>query len=357
MKRLNKFSRENTLVVVDSDDMIPKIHSMGFSYVFTSKKVNHDAFQLKHVDITDIVMLNSDKYKIHKEIEWKLKNYKEINIKKYKTSGRKKKKVVYKYNDGTTHIVLFSGGLGSYFTAKRLLETGVKKENIILLYTDTRIEDPDLYRFMKDAEKSLGISITEASDGRDIWEVFRDVRYLGNSRRDPCSHWLKRKQSREFIHQYNPNNVIVYLGYDYTELHRLEKAQKAWMPYKMESPLCDKPYLDKEDMKKLLADDGIELPKLYKLGFSHNNCGGGCVKAGIGHFTMLYETMPDVFQAWEENEQMMRDYLKRDISILRRTRNGVRKNFTLKHLREEIETITEEERCDIGGCGCFSGDD
>lgn len=46
------------------------------------------------------------------------------------------------------HIVLYSGGLGSYFTAKRLIERGIPKEDIVLLFTDTKIEDIDLYRFL-----------------------------------------------------------------------------------------------------------------------------------------------------------------------------------------------------------------
>ena len=103
--------------------------------------------------------------------------------------------------------------------------------------------------------------------------------------------------------------------------------------------------------------DGIDLPKLYKLGFQHNNCGGGCVKAGIGHFAHLLEVMPDRFKMWEDKEQEMREYLNKDVSILRRTRNGVRSNFTLKQLREEKESLSEAEKCDIGGCGCFSGID
>ncbi len=29
---------------------------------------------------------------------------------------------------------------------------------------------------------------------------------------------------------------------------------------------------------------GIEPPRLYKMGFKHNNCGGACVKAGISQW-------------------------------------------------------------------------
>ena len=268
--------------------------------------------------------------------------------------GRKKGlKNKIKSTDETKHIVLYSGGLGSYFTTKRLLENGIKKENIILLFTDTKIEDADLYRFLEESTSKLGIPLTNYSEGRDIWEVFRDVKYLGNSRLDPCSRVLKREMSRKFIKQFKPEECIIYLGFDWTEMNRYEKAQKAWLPYRIESPLCYKPYIDKEDMKLMIAEDGIKLPRLYEMGFQHNNCGGGCIKAGIGHFAHLLDTLPDVFKTWEDNEQAMRDYLKKDVSILRRTRDGVRSNFTLRQLREEREGLTPEELCEIGGCGCF----
>jgi 3'-phosphoadenosine 5'-phosphosulfate sulfotransferase (PAPS reductase)/FAD synthetase len=268
--------------------------------------------------------------------------------------GRKKGlKNKIKSTDETKHIVLYSGGLGSYFTTKRLLENGIKKENIVLLFTDTKIEDADLYRFLEESTAKLGIPLTNYSEGRDIWQVFRDVKYLGNSRLDPCSRVLKREMSRKFIKQFKPEECIIYLGFDWTEMNRYEKAQKAWLPYRIESPLCYKPYIDKEDMKLMIAEDGIKLPRLYEMGFQHNNCGGGCIKAGIGHFAHLLDTLPEVFKTWEDNEQTMRDYLKKDVSILRRTRDGVRSNFTLKQLREEREGLTPEELCEIGGCGCF----
>lgn len=174
------------------------------------------------------------------------------------------------------HIVLYSGGLGSYYTTKRLLENGIKKEDITLLFTDTKIEDEDLYRFLKESTEKLEIPLTNCSDGRDIWEVFKDVRFLGNSRLDPCSRVLKREMSRKYIKQFDPSEVIVYLGYDWTEVHRYEKAQKAWLPYVLKCPLIDPPFLDKEDMKRKIEEvDGIRLPRLYKMGFAHNNCFSG----------------------------------------------------------------------------------
>lgn len=251
------------------------------------------------------------------------------------------------------HIVLYSGGLGSYFTTKRILSSGISKDDIVLLFTDTQVEDEDLYRFLKESTEKLGIPLTDYSDGRTIWDIFKERNFLSNSRIDHCSQYLKRAVSRRFVKQFSPDEIIIYLGFDWTEINRFEKAQKAWLPYTIKSPLCEPPYIDKEDMKRTIAEDGIELPRLYKMGFSHNNCGGGCVKAGIGHFAKLLNEFPERFAEWEDNEQKIREHIGKNVSILRRQRNGKKEIFTLKQLREEKESLTKSELCDIGGCGCF----
>ena len=82
------------------------------------------------------------------------------------------------------HIVMFSGGLGSWRAAKRVAaEYGTA--NLVLLFADTRMEDPDLYRFLHEAAADVGGELVVIAEGRTPWEVFTDVRFLGNSRVDP----------------------------------------------------------------------------------------------------------------------------------------------------------------------------
>lgn len=255
--------------------------------------------------------------------------------------------------------MFYSGGIGSWVTAKRVIaEHG--KENTVLLFTDTKIEDEDLYRFLKDTTENLGAEFVHIEDGRDIWEVFKDVKYLGNSRIAQCSHILKQKTAENWIKaNYQPDECVLYLGIDWTEEHRTKAPTENWKPYTVKFPMCEEPFLVKEDMLAMLEAEGIEVPRLYKMGFAHNNCGGGCVRAGQGHFLNLLKTMPERFAQWEANEQMMREYLGKEVSILRRQRNGKRFNFTLKELREEYEEKQDEadiDIFDIGGCGCFVND-
>ena len=296
------------------------------------------------------------------------------------------------------HIIFYSGGVGSWMAAKRVAKK-YGAENMICLFTDTLIEDEDLYRFLLETTQEIFgvdqsdlIELTKEippvghetmserkmflrelaektrqrnpqfvwiNDGRDPWDVFRDVKWIGNSRIAPCSHKLKQEVSRKWIEEnFSPNECVLYLGIDWTEEHRTKAPRKNWEPYRVEFPLCEEPLIDKNKMKEALKNLGIDLPRLYKQGFAHNNCGGFCVRAGHGHFVNLLEKNPQLFRYHEEKELEMRELLNKDVAILRRTRNGVKRPLTLRELRLEHESGSDQiDLFDIGGCGCFVSDD
>lgn len=250
------------------------------------------------------------------------------------------------------HLVQFSGGVGSWATAKRVRERMADSDTLTLLFADTKMENPDLYRFLEDAAKNVQGNLIKIADGRDPWQVFLDVRFLGNSLLDPCSRILKRELLRRWIEtNRTPNECVIYLGIDWSELHRYERAESRWKPYNIEAPLCEAPYLEKAQIFQMLRDEGIAIPELYRLGFPHNNCGGFCIKAGAGQFALLYKTQPKLFAYHERREQEVINYLGKDVSILKRTVKGVTYNMTLWELRERIER-GENVGHDMGGCGC-----
>ena len=82
---------------------------------------------------------------------------------------------------------------------------------------------------------------------------------------------------------------------------------------------------------------GFKVPKLYLYGFTHNNCGGACVKAGISQWVKLYKYSPKSFLWHEEQEIETRKLLKKNVSILRDRHGKVTKPFTLRELRTKIE--------------------
>src|SRR6266853_2955096 len=110
------------------------------------------------------------------------------------------------------HVVMFSGGIGSWAAAKRVA-TRIGTKNLTLLFSDTLVEDADRYRFLDDAAANIGITPIRIADGRTPWEVYRDERFLGNSRADPCSKLLKRQPAERWLRENcDPHNTVVYLG-------------------------------------------------------------------------------------------------------------------------------------------------
>lgn len=254
------------------------------------------------------------------------------------------------------HVVMFSGGVGSWAAAKRVVaQHGVK--GVVLLFADTLIEDEDLYRFLEEGSKNIGAPLVRIAEGRTPWQVYKDERFLGNSRVDPCSKLLKRKPSESWLRQNCiQQETTVYLGIDWTEAHRFERAKSSQekQGWNYEAPLCDPPYLSRKQIFELLKAESIEPPRLYGLGFSHNNCGGFCCKAGQGHFANLLRHLPERFTAHEEEEQRVRRLLNRDVAMMvDRSGGGRRRPLTMRSLRLRIESGGEVDKHEVGGCGCM----
>lgn len=253
------------------------------------------------------------------------------------------------------HVVMFSGGIGSWACAKRVAEKH-GTENLILLFTDTKSEDEDLYRFLYQASANVGGKLVVLEDGRDLWEVFWDMKFLSNSRVDNCSHYLKRRPAKKWLKENcDKADTTIYVGIDWTEIHRFDRLKKikdkeGWT---YEAPMTEAPYTDKNEMIELLKAEGIEPPRLYAMGFAHNNCGGFCVKAGQGHFANLLKQMPERYKYHEDREQEFRNHFKKDISFLKKSVDGVNKPYTLRDLRLSIEANHHVDMFDLGGCGCF----
>lgn len=312
----------------------------------------------------------------------------------------------------TNHFVNTSGGKGSWYTGLRVIESYAQAGDAVhLVFADTNMEDFDLYRFLREAVEHLteegrkrGIEVTfeRLADGRDVWDVFHDVRFLGNSRIDPCSKILKRDLIRKHLEEnFDPADTVCYIGIDWSEAHRYEKAKPYWAPYEVKAPLCDPPYVDGEDILAAMREAGIKQPRLYDMGFGHNNCGGFCVKAGMASFQTLLEQLPERYEYHERKEEALREYLGKDVTILQdrsrrniMTRLGLTEDdlekyvessrtlpsgrvqnkfgyrtkatgdplpkklpITLREFRERLQGKTiEVDPNDIGGCACFTPD-
>lgn len=252
------------------------------------------------------------------------------------------------------HLVYFSGGICSWYEAL-LCSLKYGKEGLVLLFADTKMEDCDLYRFLDEAAENIGAPLVKIADGRTPWEVMRDEKLLANTRMDACSKILKRELLDRWTKQNcAPETTVLHFGMDWTEHDRLQRIKSRKAPWKVEGLAATwSPLLSKPQMIKHLKRQGIKPPRLYEMGFPHNNCGGFCVKAGQAHFALLLRTMPERYRYHEEQENKLRAELGWRQTILRDARGGKVKPITLTQFRERLEKMPSLfDEHEWGGCGC-----
>lgn len=294
---------------------------------------------------------------------------------------------------------MYSGGLGSYDAARMAIEA--HGDAVELLFTDTLHEDVDLYRFLiEGAADLLGGDVTHElraalaeiqpieapgevdrrkvtlprlaelahahwprlhwiSRGETLWEAFYRNRAMGSSRMQFCSRELKVQPSEAFLAaHYTPGEVTLHFGLDWTETARLNKVKASRAPHLVSTAYHDS-QRSHSDVAELLAARGIALPRLYALGFTHNNCSGFCVKGGQSHFAHLLDAKPELYAFAEQGEEDFRQFIGKNVSILA-DRRGVkrgqkRRPLTMRQFRQEIEAGREADPLDIGACGCYVG--
>lgn len=255
-----------------------------------------------------------------------------------------------------THVINFSGGVCSFWAAKRTLDKH-GRENCVLLFADTCMEDEDLYRFNRDAEAYLGVQLIRLSRELTPWQLFRQKHKIGNDRSPICSILLKRDLLNAWQTEHAPTATLV-IGMDWEEEDRLARMRSKYPHLTIEAPMMAEPVWDKCRMLAELKSIGIRHPRLYDAGFSHNNCGGFCVRAGHAHFAHLYRWNRELYSYHEEQERLtnleFRQHgMTQDYSILtdRRGGPGPRRPITLAAFRSRIES-GEYDHHEWGGCGC-----
>lgn len=252
------------------------------------------------------------------------------------------------------HNISFSGGLGSAISALAAHRHGVPFR---LIFADTLMEDPDLYRFITDVAAAVDHEIIRLVDGRTPWDVFEARKFIGNTRTAHCSNILKTDRVMEWLDANSPADEPLVLGMDWSEMDRIERAIKVWTPRPVVSLLI-RFKITRPTYAKWLSDYGLRKPSLYEAGFTHNNCGGACVKQGLQGWATLLEKYPQRFAEAEARMALAMERIGPTARpFLRLTRNKVTTYLTLKEFRERYQAgeIKVDPYGDgEGACGCFT---
>jgi hypothetical protein len=218
------------------------------------------------------------------------------------------------------HVVSIGGGIASTLILPLWVASHYRQSQIDFVMARLPNEDSDVWRLCDAVTDITGLPIKFIGLNKNVWDVFHEVSYIGNSRVDPCSDRLKRKVMREYITtNYQAGEAVLYVGIGAHEIDRHMTIKKRWSAdgYEVCFPLMDYPDFNRQWSMNYCQNMVGFVPKLYELGFDHNNCGGACVKAGHSQWARLLwysrqgilKTVDGVptFDWWRDNEALFRE--------------------------------------------------
>jgi PP-loop superfamily ATP-utilizing enzyme len=223
-------------------------------------------------------------------------------------------------------IAWWSGGVTSAVTCKICIDWfGV--ENVRLIFIDTKNEDKDTYRFMKECEVWYDSKIETITnpDFENIQEVWYKNLSLNVATGAKCSQILKRVVRERF--EKSNNYSFQAFGFDIDEIKRA-KGMASNNPKSMPIFPLIANLLTKKDCIRIVQDANslflkIQLPITYRLGYLNNNCWQtGCVQGGIGYWQKIQLEFPDKFNTMANIEHELTDMKGEPVTMLKDQSEG-----------------------------------
>jgi 3'-phosphoadenosine 5'-phosphosulfate sulfotransferase (PAPS reductase)/FAD synthetase len=170
-----------------------------------------------------------------------------------------------------TEIVLYSMGIASAYIACRLQDECHKP---VCLWSDTKREDEDTYRFGREVAERWDLNVVEASHGGDLWDTWAKQNFIPARQLGQCSKDFKIIPSRAYLDTLEQAgaSVRVAYGYDMDEQKRADRTLSHW-DYKAVSvwfPLIEWG-VSKQQCFGYFHQHGIKPARMYAQ-FQHSNC-------------------------------------------------------------------------------------
>lgn len=247
-------------------------------------------------------------------------------------------------------VVGFSGGVTSAWCAGWALRN-FPRDEVVLLFHDTKAEDEDTYRFLHQMAGALGLPITDRSDGRSLDELFEDENAMASDRMPFCSRILKIEQGNKYIHELQDSGVeeiVIVRGFSAKEPNRIQMAtvlgwslSTLWCPVTYRFPVAAEGITKQQCADWCSCTMGVPIPRMYSWS-EHANC-VGCVKGGKEYWLAVKENAPTLFEHRKAQEkhfghQMFSGY----VSLEDLERSGLKRK------------VGHKETIEIGNCECGS---
>lgn len=191
--------------------------------------------------------------------------------------------------------VWFSCGAASAVAAKLTLEK-YPNEEVRIINNPVLEEDADNQRFLKDVEKWLGVTVEVAVNpsfpSGSAVEVWEKRQFMSGPFGAPCTLELK-KAARQLWEKENKPDWHV-LGFTLEEQNRHDRFVMNERDNVL--PVLIEEKITKPDCYRIINEAGIQLPRIYSMGYPNANC-IGCVKATSStYWNHVRKKHPEVFE-------------------------------------------------------------
>jgi hypothetical protein len=191
--------------------------------------------------------------------------------------------------------VWFSCGAASAVAAKLTLEK-YPNEEVRIINNPVLEEDADNQRFLKDVEKWLGVTVEVAVNpsfpSGSAVEVWEKRQFMSGPFGAPCTLELK-KAARHLWEKENKPDWHV-LGFTLEEQNRHDRFVMNERDNVL--PVLIEEKITKPDCYRIINEAGIQLPRIYSMGYPNANC-IGCVKATSStYWNHVRKMHPEVFE-------------------------------------------------------------
>jgi 3'-phosphoadenosine 5'-phosphosulfate sulfotransferase (PAPS reductase)/FAD synthetase len=210
-----------------------------------------------------------------------------------------------------TIVVWFSCGAASAVAAKKTVEIYGEDYNVLIVNNPVNEEDEDNRRFLKDVSEWIGLPVIEAKNDAigttSAYDVWEKRRYMSGVKGAPCTLLLKKAARYQFERDHDIDFHVLGFTADEKERHKkfILSERSNVLPVLIDLDLT------KGDCFAMLEEEGIELPRVYKLGYPNANC-IGCVKAtSPTYWNHVRARHPEVFNQRAEQSKRLKCRLVR----------------------------------------------
>jgi 3'-phosphoadenosine 5'-phosphosulfate sulfotransferase (PAPS reductase)/FAD synthetase len=230
-------------------------------------------------------------------------------------------------------ICWWSGGITSAVACKIAIDLWEANCEIVMI--DTANEDEDTYRFKEDCEAWYGKQIkvitgiiqNTRNNNYDyvdigynyttIQDVWVEHKSLNVATGAICSSQLKRRVREKWQEKNDYEYQVFGFEFDKKEFNRANGLIKNHKKAKGIFPLLMMGY-SKDDCLQIIQDAGIQIPRMYQMGFRNNNCfKTGCVQGGIGYWQKIQIEFPDKFNKMAEMEHKLTNLRGEPVTMLK----------------------------------------